>query len=94
MSGAVGVEGLLAGALAPVEPPGDLPARLRSAPASIGHAAAGERDARQLRTMRGPHRLARRALVAVAGAGPLALRIQRRGRPGNPRRDGRASAPR
>jgi hypothetical protein len=97
MIAAVDVEGLLARALTRVEPPADLAARLRSALARVGHAAAGELEGLQLRAMRDPPRLARPAPAAVAGAvagaALVQLGIRRRARAGCPPRDGRASAP-
>jgi len=77
VSGAADVEGLLARALAPVEPPEDLSARLRGALAAVTHAAAGELDGWELRAMRNPRRWARPALAA-AGACLVALGLARR----------------
>jgi len=96
MSGALDVEGLLARALAPVEPPEHLAARLRSALQTISHAAVGELESWELLAIRDPRRWSRPALAALAGAAAavVALGIQRRGRAGDPPEDGRASPPR
>jgi hypothetical protein len=78
------VERMLRRALAPVEPPEGLAARVRGTLQSISEMAAEELEGWELTAMRGPRRWVRRAvaLVAgtVAGAGLLLLRIQRRGR--------------
>ena len=83
MSGAGDVEGLLRRALAPVEPPEDLAARVRSTLQSISDMAAEELEGWELAAMRDPRNWARPAIAViggtVAGAGLLLLgRHQRR----------------
>ena len=83
MSGAGDVEGLLRRALAPVEPPEDLAARVRSTLQSISDMAAEELEGWELAAMRDPRNWARPAVAVIggtlAGAGLLLLgRHQRR----------------
>jgi hypothetical protein len=77
------VERLLRRALAPVEPPEDLAARVRSTLQSISDMAAEELEGWELATMRDPRKWVRPAIAvvggAVAGAGLLLIgRHQRR----------------
>ena len=83
MPGAGDVEGLLRRALAPVEPPADLSARLRSTLQSIREVAAEELEGWERAAMRDPRNWVRPAIAvgggAAAGAGLLLLgRHQRR----------------
>jgi hypothetical protein len=91
------VERLLRRALAPVEPPEDLSARVRSTLLSISEMAAEELEGWELATMRDPRNWVRPALAvlggSVAGAGLLVLERQRRRRSGEPlERTGAAAA--
>jgi hypothetical protein len=72
MSGAGDVEGLLRRALAPVDPPADLSARVRSTLQSIREGAAEELDGWELAAMRDPRNWARPAIAAVGGAAAAA----------------------
>ena len=77
------VEGLLRRALAPVEPPADLSARLRGRLQNIREVAAEELEGWELAAMRDPRNWVRPAVAvlggAAAGAGLLLLgRHQRR----------------
>jgi hypothetical protein len=79
------VERLLRRALAPVEPPEDLAARVRSTLQSISEMAAEELEGWELAAMRDPRNWVRPAVAvlggAVAGAGLLLIgRHQRRRR--------------
>jgi hypothetical protein len=81
------VERLLRRALAPVEPPEDLSARVRSTLLSISEMAAEELEGWELATMRDPRNWARPALAVLGGsvgAGLLVLERQRRRRSGEP----------
>jgi hypothetical protein len=82
------VERLLRRALAPVEPPEDLSARVRSTLLSISEMAAEELEGWELAAMRDPRNWVRPALAvlggSVAGAGLLVLERQRRRRSGRP----------
>jgi hypothetical protein len=77
VSGAGDVEGLLRRALAPVEPPEDLAARVRSTLQSISDMAAEELEGWELAAMRDPRNWARPAIAVIggtlAGAGLLLL---------------------
>jgi hypothetical protein len=81
------VERLLRQALAPVEPPADLAARVRSTLQSISDLAAGELDGWELAAMRDPRNWARPAVAvlagAAAGAGLLLLGRHKRRRSGD-----------
>jgi len=72
MSGAGDVEGLLRRALAPVDPPADLSARVRSTLQSIREGAAEELDGWELAAMRDPRNWARPAIAVVGGAAAAA----------------------
>jgi len=78
------VERLLRRALAPVEPPDDLAARVRSRLQSIREGAAEELDGWELAAMRDPRNWVRPAIAVVggaaAGAGLLLLGVHRRRR--------------
>ena len=78
------VEGLLRRALAPVEPPADLAARVRSTLQSIREGAAEELEGWELAAMRDPRNWVRPAIAVVggaaAGAGLLLLGVQQRRR--------------
>lgn len=82
MSPAGDVERLLREALAPVEPPADLAARVRGRLQSISDLAAGELEGWELAAMRDPRNWARPAVAvlagAAAGAGLLLLGRHRR----------------
>lgn len=84
MSGGADVEGLLRRALAPVEPPEHLAARLRATLQSISDLAAEELEGWELAAMRDPRNWVRPALAVVggtaAGAGLVLLGVRRRGR--------------
>jgi hypothetical protein len=73
---------LLRQALAPVEPPEDLAARLESALTSLTELAAGELDSWELSAMRDPRNWARPAAAVVvgtsAGAALVVLRARQR----------------
>jgi hypothetical protein len=75
-------EGLLREALAPVEPPEDLAARLESTLMSITELAADELEAWELSSMRDPRNWARPAMALVAGGAAgtalVLLRARRR----------------
>src|ERR1700682_2665123 len=75
-------EGLLREALAPVEPPEDLVARLESTLTSITELAADELEAWELSAMRDPRDWARPAMALVAGGAAgtalVLLRARRR----------------
>ncbi|MHB8240821.1 MAG: hypothetical protein ACYDHN_02415 [Solirubrobacteraceae bacterium] len=81
-------EGLLREALAPVEPPDDLAARLESTLTSITAMAADELEAWELSAMRDPRNWARPAAAVVAGsaagAALVLLRARRRARASGP----------
>ncbi len=81
-------EGLLREALAPVEPPDDLAARLESTLTSITAMAADELEAWELSAMRDPRNWARPAAAVVAGsaagAALVLLRARRRARGSSP----------
>jgi len=82
-AGGIGeVERLLRRALAPVEPPADLSARVRGRLQSIREGAAGELEGWELAAMRNPRNWVRPAIAVVAGtvagAGLLLLGHQRR----------------
>ena len=83
------VERLLRRALAPVEPPEDLSARVRSTLLSISEMAAEELEGWELTSMRDPRNWVRPALAVIGGslaaAGLLMLGRQRRRRSGEPR---------
>jgi hypothetical protein len=80
------VERLLRRALAPVEPPEDLSARVRSTLLSISEMAAEELEGWELASMRDPRNWVRPAIAVIggslAGAGLLMLGRQRRRRGG------------
>jgi hypothetical protein len=83
VAGGSDVEGLLRRALAPVEPPADLSARVRGRLQSIREVAAEELEGWELASMRDPRNWVRPAVAvlggAAAGAGLLLLgRHQRR----------------
>ena len=84
MSSGGDVEGLLRRALAPVEPPEHLAARLRGRLQSISDMAAEELEGWELAAMRDPRNWVRPALAVVggtaAGAGLVLLGVHRRGR--------------
>ena len=73
------LEALLRRALAPVEPPADLAARLESTLTTLTEAAAEELDAWELSAMRDPRNWVRPVAAAVpiaaAGAGLVVLRV-------------------
>lgn len=83
MSETVDFEGLLAEALAPVEPPAHLASRLEDALESITTMAAEELEAWELSAMRDPRNWARpaAALVAGTGAGAALVLLRARRRP-------------
>ncbi len=68
-SGTAEFEALLREALAPVEPPADLPQRLELALVNLTELAQGELDAWELSSMRDPRNWVRPAAAAVVGAG-------------------------
>jgi hypothetical protein len=76
------LEGLLREALAPIEPPADLVARLEGTLTSITEMAADELEAWELSAMRDPRNWARPAAAVVAGgaagAALVLLRARRR----------------
>jgi hypothetical protein len=78
------LEGLLREALAPIEPPADLVARLEGTLESITEMAADELEAWELKAMRDPRNWARPAAAVVAGgaagAALVLLRARRRTR--------------
>ena len=82
--GAADVEGLLRRALAPVEPPEDLSARVRGMLQSIRDTAAEELEGWELAAMRDPRNWVRPAIAvaggAAAGAGLLVLGLHQRRR--------------
>jgi hypothetical protein len=83
VAGGRDVEGLLRRALAPVEPPADLSARVRSTLQNIREVAAEELEGWELASMRDPRNWVRPAIAVLgggaAGAGLLLLgRHQRR----------------
>jgi type VI protein secretion system component VasF len=82
--GAADVEGLLRRALAPVDPPEDLSARVRGTLQSIRETAAEELEGWELAAMRDPRNWVRPAVAVVggaaAGAGLLLLGLQQRRR--------------
>jgi hypothetical protein len=90
------VERLLRRALAPVEPPEDLSARVRSTLLSISEIAAEELEGWELASMRDPRNWVRPAIAMIggslAGAGLLMLERQRRRRSGE-RPEGGAGTP-
>src|SRR5579863_7853528 len=75
-------ESLLRQALAPVEPPEDLVARLESTLVTLTHAAQEELESWELTAMRDPRNWARPAAAVVVGAGAgtalVALRVRSR----------------
>jgi hypothetical protein len=79
------VEGLLRRALAPVEPPEDLAARVRSTLQNISEMAAEGLEGWELAAMRDPRNWVRPAVAVlggtVAGVGLLLLGRRRRARP-------------
>jgi hypothetical protein len=79
------LEGLLRRALAPVEPPDDLPQRLEDTLTSLTELAAEELDAWELSAMRDPRNWVRPAAALVvggtAGLALVVLRARRRARP-------------
>jgi hypothetical protein len=78
------VEGLLRRALAPVEPPADLAARVRGRLQSIREVAAEELEGWELASMRDPRNWARPAIAVLggtaAGAGLVLLGLHQRRR--------------
>jgi hypothetical protein len=78
------VEGLLRRALAPVEPPADLSARVRGTLQNIREVAAEELEGWELAAMRDPRNWVRPAVAVVggaaAGAGLLLLGLHQRQR--------------
>jgi hypothetical protein len=78
------LEGLLRRALAPVEPPDDLPRRLEDTLTSLTELAAEELDAWELSAMRDPRNWVRPAAALVvggtAGLALVVLRARRRAR--------------
>ncbi len=66
---AASLEGLLRRALAPVEPPADLAARLEDTLTSITELAVEELEGWELSTMRDPRNWVRPAAALVVGAG-------------------------
>jgi len=82
------VERLLRRALAPVEPPEDLSARVRSTLLSISEMAAEELEGWELASMRDPRNWVRPAVAVIggglAGAGLLMLGLHRRRRSDEP----------
>ena len=82
---APGLEGLLRRALAPVDPPDDLPRRLEDALTSLTELAAEELEAWELSAMRDPRNWVRPAAALVvggtAGLALVVLRARRRARP-------------
>ncbi|MGA2756962.1 MAG: hypothetical protein ABSF58_06385 [Solirubrobacteraceae bacterium] len=85
------VEGLLRRALAPVEPPADLSARLRGRLQNIREVAAEELEGWELAAMRDPRNWVRPAIAVVggaaAGAGLLLLGVHQRRRSRSRSRD-------
>lgn len=75
-------ESLLRQALAPVEPPEDLVARLETTLVSLAHAAQEELESWELASMRDPRNWVRPAAAAVVGAGAgtalVVLRVRSR----------------
>jgi len=75
------LEGLLRRALAPVEPPHELSARLEETLTNLSELAAEELDALELSSMRDPRNWMRPVAAATigsaAGAGLLLLRVRR-----------------
>ena len=75
------VEGLLRRALAPVEPPLELSARLEDTLTNLSELAAEELDALELSAMRDPRNWVRPVAAGVigsaAGAGLVVLRVRR-----------------
>lgn len=81
MTDAVNIEILLRRALAPVDPPDDLPRRLQSTLESITELAADELESWELASMRDPRNWVRPAAAVVAGAAAgTALVVIRAGR--------------
>lgn len=80
-SGSDGIETLLRQALAPVEPPEQLEARLEAAFGSLVEAAAGELESWELSAMRNPRNWLRPAGAVVVGsaaaAGLVVVRTRR-----------------
>jgi len=91
------LERLLRRALAPVEPPEDLSARVRSTLLSISEMAAEELEGWELASMRDPRNWVRPALAVIggslAGAGLLILGLKRRRRGGEQREPAPDTAP-
>jgi len=85
------VEGLLRRALAPVEPPADVSARLRGRLQNIREVAAEELEGWELAAMRDPRNWVRPAIAVVggaaAGAGLLLLGVHQRRRSRSRSRD-------
>ena len=79
-------EARLRAALAPVEPPEDLPLRLERTLVELHELATDELDAWELRAMRDPRNWARPAAAAVVGAGAGAALVVLRVRNGRRRR--------
>ncbi len=78
------IEALLREALAPIDPPDDLLARLETRLVSLTELAQDELEAWELSTMRDPRNWARPAAAVVVGAGAgsalVALRVRSRHR--------------
>jgi hypothetical protein len=68
VAGGPDVEGLLRRALAPVEPPADLSARVRGRLQSIREVAAEELEGWELASMRDPRNWVRPAIAVIGGA--------------------------
>jgi hypothetical protein len=79
-------EALLRRALAPVEPPADLVARLETTLVSLTELAADELESWELSAMRDPRNWARPAAAAVVGASAGAALVVLRMRSGQRRR--------
>ena len=90
VAGGSDVEGLLRRALAPVEPPADLSARVRGTLLNIREVAAEELEGWELASMRDPRNWVRPAVALVggtaAGAGLVILRMHQRHRDNDPAR--------
>jgi hypothetical protein len=85
------LEGLLRRALAPVEPPEDLAARLEGTLTSLTELAVEELEGWELSAMRDPRNWVRPAAALVVGTGAglalVVLRARRRGQPADGARD-------
>jgi len=86
-------ESLLRRALAPVEPPEDLSARLESTLTSLTEAAQDELDAWEMSSMRDPRNWVRPAAAAVVGTGAGTALVVLRTRQRSKRRRAQASDP-